>query len=170
MNGFESVGDEYGELVGDDIVGEDLDIVGSDFELVGARASAAFGRVKRLVRSGSKIWMRKVLPIGRLTIAAGGNGTAALQPQETFRPERLCIVAPDAQFSALDITQIKCQTKDMLIGTGAIPAAMFSPNAFDTRVQFATVRPGSILQMAFLNTDAAPISFNGGFFGVSIDL
>ena len=191
------MGYEYTEIMGDgsdgdvegDILGEllgevDGDDSGRDYSLVGA-ASAKTQRnmqkramardlMARRVRSGALL--RSVPPrnareyalgLGSTSVAGSSSANINVQPQVIFRPERL--VVPSNLAMDFLITDIKVGKNSQLVSTGALPAVMFTENAFGVRLRMDTAQISMFVTVSVTNQNPAARNFQGGLVGPAVE-
>ena len=189
-------GFEYPEIMGDgsdgdvegDILGELLGEVDGDdsgaYGLVGA-ASAKTQRnaqkramardlMARRVRSGALL--RSVPPrnareyalgLGSTSVAGSSSANINVQPQVIFRPERL--VVPSNLAMDFLITDIKVGKNSQLVSTGALPAVMFTENAFGVRLRMDTAQISMFVTVSVTNQNPAARNFQGGLVGPAVE-
>ena len=189
-------GFEYTEIMGDgsdgdvegDILGELLGEVDGDdsgaYGLVGA-ASAKTQRnaqkramardlMARRVRSGALL--RSVPPrnareyalgLGSTSVAGSSSANINVQPPVIFRPERL--VVPSNLAMDFLITDIKVGKNSQLVSTGALPAVMFTENAFGVRLRMDTAQISMFVTVSVTNQNPAARNFQGGLVGPAVE-
>ena len=181
----EIMGDDSGEDILGELLGEvDGDDSGRDYSLVGA-ASAKTQRnaqkramardlMARRVRSGALL--RSVPPrnareyalgLGSTSVAGSSSANINVQPQVIFRPERL--VVPSNLAMDFLITDIKVGKNSQLVSTGALPAVMFTENAFGVRLKMDTAQISMFVTVSVTNQNPAARNFQGGLVGPAVE-
>jgi hypothetical protein len=170
--------DESGEFVGDDESGDD--ILGAVLRArAGKKANAkknAMARdlLRRRVASGSIL--RSVSPrssreyalgLGSTSVAGNSSANINVQPQVIFRPERL--VVPSNIAVDFLITDIKVGKNSQLVSTGALPAVMFTENAFGVRLKMDTAQISMFVTISVTNQNPAARNFQGGIVGPAVE-
>jgi hypothetical protein len=170
--------DESGEFVGDDESGDD--ILGAVLRArAGKKANAkknAMARdlLRRRVASGSIL--RSVSPrssreyalgLGSTSVAGNSSANINVQPQVIFRPERL--VVPSNIAVDFLITDIKVGKNSQLVSTGALPAVMFTENAFGVRLKMDTAQISMFVTISVTNQNPAARNFQGGLVGPAVE-
>ena len=179
-----SDGDVEGDILGE-LLGEvDGDDSGRDYSLGGA-ASAKTQRnaqkramardlMARRVRSGALL--RSVPPrnareyalgLGSTSVAGSSSANINVQPQVIFRPERL--VVPSNLAMDFLITDIKVGKNSQLVSTGALPAVMFTENAFGVRLKMDTAQISMFVTVSVTNQNPAARNFQGGLVGPAVE-
>jgi hypothetical protein len=184
-------GYEYTEILGDesdgDILGELLGEVDGDDSgaFIGAAASAKTQRnmqkramardiMSRRVKSGALL--RSVPPrnareyalgLGSTSVAGSSSANINVQPQVIFRPERL--VVPSNLAMDFLITDIKVGKNSQLVSTGALPAVMFTENAFGVRLKMDTAQISMFVTVSVTNQNPAARNFQGGLVGPAVE-
>ena len=190
------MGYEYTEIMGDgsdgdvegDILGELLGEVDGDdsgaYGLVGAastksrqnaqKRAMARDLMARRVRSGALL--RSVPPrnareyalgLGSTSVAGSSSANINVQPQVIFRPERL--VVPSNLAMDFLITDIKVGKNSQLVSTGALPAVMFTENAFGVRLRMDTAQISMFVTVSVTNQNPAARNFQGGLVGPAVE-
>lgn len=184
MSRFEIVsGDEV--LLGN---GDEVDaLLSGQYELVGARrralahgprgggalAAAAAAKVAQagtIVRQHEPTKARKiVLPMASTgTVAAAATSSITARPQTVaFKPTRVVVpasIAPD-----FTINDIKVGVKSQFAQSGALPAEMFTQNAFDVDMDMDTVQTSQDFVLDVANISGGARQFRAGVRGVSAD-
>ena len=180
LDGDDSLGDDS---LGDDILGAEF--VGDD--AMGAavrRRSRARGNLskqqvaqalaRRRIQSGAVL--RSVAPrnareyalgLGSTTVAGNSSANINVQPQVIFRPERL--VVPSNIAVDFLITDIKVGKNSQLVSTGALPAVMFTENAFGVRLKMDTAQISMFVTVSVTNQNPASRQFQGGLVGPAVE-
>ena len=183
-------GFEYTEIMGDDsgedILGELLgEVDGDDSGAFVGAASAKSQRnaqkramardlMARRVRSGALL--RSVPPrnareyalgLGSTSVAGNSSANINVQPQVIFRPERL--VVPSNLAMDFLITDIKVGKNSQLVSTGALPAVMFTENAFGVRLKMDTAQISMFVTVSVTNQNPAARNFQGGLVGPAVE-
>ena len=187
-------GFEYTEIMGDgsdgdvegDILGELLgEVDGDDSGAFVGAASAKTQRnaqkramardlMARRVRSGALL--RSVPPrnareyalgLGSTSVAGNSSANINVQPQVIFRPERL--VVPSNLAMDFLITDIKVGKNSQLVSTGALPAVMFTENAFGVRLKMDTAQISMFVTVSVTNQNPAARNFQGGLVGPAVE-
>jgi len=168
--------DEAGAFVGDDS-GED--ILGA---VLAARAKKGNARkqamtrdlLRRRVAAGSLL--RSVSPrssreyalgLGSTSVTGTSSANINVQPQVIFRPERL--VVPSNIAVDFLITDIKVGKNSQLVSTGALPAVMFTENAFGVRLKMDTAQISMFVTISVTNQNPAARNFQGGLVGPAVE-
>ena len=188
------MGYEYTEIMGDgsdgdvegDILGELLgEVDGDDSGAFVGAASAKSQRnaqkramardlMARRVRSGALL--RSVPPrnareyalgLGSTSVAGTSSANINVQPQVIFRPERL--VVPSNLAVDFLITDIKVGKNSQLVSTGALPAVMFTENAFGVRLKMDTAQISMFVTVSVTNQNPAARNFQGGLVGPAVE-
>ena len=186
-SGFETT-EILGDLLGDDnsgaFVGDgsDGDI---DGDLLGAvlqhrakgnaqKQAMARDLLRRRVASGSLL--RSVSPrssreyalgLGSTSVTGSSSANINVQPQVIFRPERL--VVPSNIAVDFLITDIKVGKNSQLVSTGALPAVMFTENAFGVRLKMDTAQISMFVTISVTNQNPAARNFQGGLVGPAVE-
>jgi len=108
-----------------------------------------------------------VVGLGRTTVEGYGSTNIIVQPQCHFRPERLEIppeVAPDFL-----LTDIKVGKNSQLVSTGALPAVMFTEQAFGVRLKMDTAQISMFVTVSVTNQNAQARNFQGGLVGPAVE-
>ena len=185
-SGFETteiLGDLLGEVDGDDNSGAFVGD-GSDGDILGAvlqhkRGNAqkqAMSRdlLRRRVAAGALL--RSVAPrssreyalgLGSTSVAGSSSANINVQPQVIFRPERL--VVPSNIAVDFLITDIKVGKNSQLVSTGALPAVMFTENAFGVRLKMDTAQISMFVTISVTNQNPAARNFQGGLVGPAVE-
>lgn len=184
-------GYEYTEILGDgsdgdDILGELLgEVDGDDSGAFIGAASAKTQRnaqkramardlMARRVRSGALL--RSVPPrnareyalgLGSTSVAGNSSANINVQPQVIFRPERL--VVPSNLAMDFLITDIKVGKNSQLVSTGALPAVMFTEQAFGVRLKMDTAQISMFVTVSVTNQNPAARNFQGGLVGPAVE-
>jgi len=171
-----SDGDILGELIGDGSDGDDtLGAVQQARKRRNAKKQAlANALLRRRVQSGAVL--RSVPPrnareyaLGLGSTAVTGNSSANInvQPQVIFRPERL--VVPSNIAVDFLITDIKVGKNSQLVSTGALPAVMFTEQAFGVRLKMDTAQISMFVTVSVTNQNAQSRNFQGGLVGPAVE-
>jgi len=185
---------EYTEIMGDDddsgddILGDLLDgddsgaFVGEE-EIMGAirkkkanmkKKAMARDILRRRVQSGALL--RSVPPrnareyalgLGSTSVAGSSSANINVQPQVIFRPERL--VVPSNLAVDFLITDIKVGKNSQLVSTGALPAVMFTENAFGVRLKMDTAQISMFVTVSVTNQNPNARNFQGGLVGPAVE-
>ena len=128
----------------------------------------------RRVRSGALL--RSVPPrnareyalgLGSTSVAGSSSANINVQPQVIFRPERL--VVPSNLAMDFLITDIKVGKNSQLVSTGALPAVMFTENAFGVRLRMDTAQISMFVTVSVTNQNPAARNFQGGLVGPAVE-
>ena len=199
LDGDDTSGYEYTEIMGDgsdgdDILGDLLDgddslgaFVGDgsdgDDALVGAirkkkanarKQAMARDLMRRRVNAGALL--RSVPPrnareyalgLGSTSVAGTSSANINVQPQVIFRPERL--VVPSNLAVDFLITDIKVGKNSQLVSTGALPAVMFTEQAFGVRLKMDTAQISMFVTVSVTNQNPAARNFQGGLVGPAVE-
>lgn len=166
--------DESGEFVGDDESGDD--VLGAAVRRKKNAQKQAMKRdlLRRRVAAGSLL--RSVAPrssreyalgLGSTSVAGNGSANINVQPQVIFRPERL--VVPSNIAVDFLITDIKVGKNSQLVSTGALPAVMFTENAFGVRLKMDTAQISMFVTISVTNQNANARNFQGGLVGPAVE-
>jgi hypothetical protein len=184
-------GYEYTEILGDGSDGDDIlgELLGEvDGDDAGAFIGAASAKTQRnaqkramardimarRVRSGALL--RSVPPrnareyalgLGSTSVAGSSSANINVQPQVIFRPERL--VVPSNLAMDFLITDIKVGKNSQLVSTGALPAVMFTENAFGVRLKMDTAQISMFVTVSVTNQNPAARNFQGGLVGPAVE-
>jgi hypothetical protein len=186
LEGDDSSGFEYSEIMGggDDALGELIgdDSSGSD-AIIGAavrkhrnakKAALANALMRRRVQDGAVL--RSVPPrnareyalgLGSTSVTGNSSANINVQPQVIFRPERLVVpsnIAPDFL-----ITDIKVGKNSQLVSTGALPAVMFTEQAFGVRLKMDTAQISMFVTVSVTNQNPLARNFQGGLVGPAVE-
>jgi len=195
LDGDDSLGFEYTEIVGDDDALGDLldgdDESGSEFvgdsDLIGAflksKATKRNAARKRALaqllarkRVAAGALLRNVPPrssreyalgLGSTSVAGNSSANINVQPQVIFRPERL--VVPSNLAVDFLITDIKVGKNSQLVSTGALPAVMFTEVAFGVRLKMDTAQISMFVTVSVTNQNPAARNFQGGIVGPAVE-
>ena len=116
---------------------------------------------------GEEDLTRKILPIPVTSVPANSTVRLTIQPQELFKAKRL--VVDPAVAGDFRISNAKVATRDQFSGPGAVPAAVFGPNAFDVNIDWTTCEVGELITLDITNTDTVDANiFSGCFLGTSV--
>jgi hypothetical protein len=189
LDGDDSLGFETTEILGDLLDGDDEagEFVGDDSgdDILGAVLAArkkgnakkqAMSRdlLRRRVAAGSLL--RSVTPrssreyalgLGSTSVAGSSSANINVQPQVIFRPERL--VVPSNIAVDFLITDIKVGKNSQLVSTGALPAVMFTENAFGVRLKMDTAQISMFVTISVTNQNASARNFQGGLVGPAVE-
>ena len=197
LDGDDSSGYEYTEIMGDGSDGDDIlgdlldgefvgDVDGSDGDdILGAvvrrkrqknarKQAMARDLMARRVASGALL--RSVPPrnareyalgLGSTSVAGTSSANINVQPQVIFRPERL--VVPSNLAVDFLITDIKVGKNSQLVSTGALPAVMFTEQAFGVRLKMDTAQISMFVTVSVTNQNPAARNFQGGLVGPAVE-
>ncbi len=167
--------DESGkqEFVGDD---SGDDILGAILKKHKSTDKKALARdlLRRRVQAGTL--MRSVSPrssreyalgLGSTSVAGNSSANINVQPQVIFRPERL--VVPSNIAVDFLITDIKVGKNSQLVSTGALPAVMFTENAFGVRLKMDTAQISMFVTISVTNQNPNARNFQGGLVGPAVE-
>jgi hypothetical protein len=191
LEGDDSSGFEYAEIMGGDddalgeLIGDGDDASGDD--LLGAALRARAGKrrnakkqamanalLRRRVSSGAVL--RSVAPrnareyalgLGSTSVTGNSSANINVQPQVIFRPERL--VVPSNIAVDFLITDIKVGKNSQLVSTGALPAVMFTEQAFGVRLKMDTAQISMFVTVSVTNQNALARNFQGGLVGPAVE-
>jgi len=164
------VGDDSGDDSGDDILGAILSKKRGNAK----KAAMARDLLRRRVAAGTLL--RSVSPrssreyalgLGSTTVAGNSSANINVQPQVIFRPERL--VVPSNIAVDFLITDIKVGKNSQLVSTGALPAVMFTENAFGVRLKMDTAQISMFVTISVTNQNPQPRNFQGGLVGPAVE-
>jgi hypothetical protein len=194
LDGDDSLGFEYTELLGDDESGLSAPsfvpsssgaFVGSQQEadIVGAflarkqnaqQQAAAQALMRKRVAAGALL--RGVAPrnsreyalgLGSTSVSGNSSANINVQPQVIFRPERL--VVPSNLAVDFLITDIKVGKNSQLVSTGALPAVMFTEVAFGVRLKMDTCQISMFVTISVTNQNPSARNFQGGIVGPAVE-
>ena len=203
LDGDDSSGYEYTEIMGDGSDGDDIlgDLLDGEFVGDGSDGSQAWGEsgddilgavvrkkrqrnarkqamardlMARRVASGALL--RSVPPrnareyalgLGSTSVAGTSSANINVQPQVIFRPERL--VVPSNLAVDFLITDIKVGKNSQLVSTGALPAVMFTEQAFGVRLKMDTAQISMFVTVSVTNQNPAARNFQGGLVGPAVE-
>jgi hypothetical protein len=167
--------DESGEFVGDDESGDDiLGAVLRKHKANKSKTAMARDLMRRRVAAGTLL--RSVSPrssreyalgLGSTSVAGNSSANINVQPQVIFRPERL--VVPSNIAVDFLITDIKVGKNSQLVSTGALPAVMFTENAFGVRLKMDTAQISMFVTISVTNQNPNARNFQGGLVGPAVE-
>lgn len=188
LAGEDSSGYEYTEIMGDGSDGDSGAFVGDgsdgETDILGAAVARrkkarrqnamAQALLRRRVASGALL--RNVAPrnareyalgLGSTSVAGNSSANINVQPQVIFRPERLVIPS----HIAVDflITDIKVGKNSQLVSTGALPAVMFTEQAFGVRLKMDTAQISMFVTVSVTNENPQARKFQGGLVGPAVE-
>jgi hypothetical protein len=179
-------GFEYSEIMGgdDDALGE---LIGDDNDILGALMQKRAGKsrnakkqalanalMRRRVQDGAVL--RSVPPrnareyalgLGSTSVLGNSSANINVQPQVIFRPERL--VVPSNLAVDFLITDIKVGKNSQLVSTGALPAVMFTEQAFGVRLKMDTAQISMFVTVSVTNQNVQARNFQGGLVGPAVE-
>ena len=188
LDGEDSSGFDTTEILGDLLDGDDSEgeFVGDDSgdDILGAILAKQKGNAKKqamardllrrrvqagaLLRSVSPRSSREyALGLGSTSVAGNSSANINVQPQVIFRPERL--VVPSNIAVDFLITDIKVGKNSQLVSTGALPAVMFTENAFGVRLKMDTAQISMFVTISVTNQNPAARNFQGGLVGPAVE-
>ena len=195
MYGEDLLGDDSGfdttEILGDILDGDDesgaSQFIGDDEsgdDILGAVLARKKGNAKKtamardllrrrvaagtLLRSVSPRSSREyALGLGSTSVAGNSSANINVQPQVIFRPERL--VVPSNIAVDFLITDIKVGKNSQLVSTGALPAVMFTENAFGVRLTMDTAQISMFVTISVTNQNPNARNFQGGLVGPAVE-
>jgi hypothetical protein len=203
LDGDDSSGYEYTEIMGDGSDGDDAlgDLLDGEFVGDGSDGSQAWGEsgddiLGAVVRAKKKRNARKqamardlmarrvasgallrsvpprnareyALGLGSTSVAGTSSANINVQPQVIFRPERL--VVPSNLAVDFLITDIKVGKNSQLVSTGALPAVMFTEQAFGVRLKMDTAQISMFVTVSVTNQNPAARNFQGGLVGPAVE-
>jgi hypothetical protein len=187
LDGDDSSGFEYAEIMGgsDDSLGELIgdgsdgdDILGAALQVRRKRnakkQALANAIMRRRVQDGAVL--RSVPPrnareyalgLGSTSVTGNSSANINVQPQVIFRPERL--VVPSNIAVDFLITDIKVGKNSQLVSTGALPAVMFTEQAFGVRLKMDTAQISMFVTVSVTNQNAQARNFQGGLVGPAVE-
>lgn len=122
-----------------------------------------------LPRSGPTVIRRQVLPIPATSVPASGTVTVTLQPQRSFRVERL-ILGSTVSPSQIVVSDISVGAERQFVAAGDVPISAFSPDAVGTQLRGDTAQPGTTVTITLRNLSGSSAeTVSGAFFGSSAD-
>jgi hypothetical protein len=105
-----------------------------------------------------------ILPIDSVaTVGAGLTVLITPRPQKRFRAERIIVGSSIAAFFL--VNDVKVGNVSQFLQSGAIPAEVFSQNAFGVRLKMDTASPALDFVISVTNIDVAAHRFNGAVIG-----
>ena len=176
-SGSDSEGDLLGELLGEvdgDDSGAFVGAASAKTQRNMQKRAMARDLMARRVRSGALL--RSVPPrnareyalgLGSTSVAGTSSANINVQPQVIFRPERL--VVPSNLAIDFLITDIKVGKNSQLVSTGALPAVMFTENAFGVRLKMDTAQISMFVTVSVTNQNPAARNFQGGLVGPAVE-
>lgn len=153
MSGFEIVGTDGTEIVGDAV---DELLAGYGDEIVGAPQRAQVRQVK-----ASRL-QRLALGIGSTSVAATSSAVITVTPQVPFKLERFI-----TQSTGLSISDIKVGTASQFVGAGSIPIEIFARDAIGVGLKGDTAVPGVDIALYVGNPSAGALSATGAYLGLA---
>ena len=179
LDGDDESGDDSGK---ENFVGDDSgdDILGAIIQSSrrkksnGQKQALARDLLRRRIQSGTLL--RSVTPrssreyalgLGSTSVAGNSSANINVQPQVIFRPERL--VVPSNIAVDFLITDIKVGKNSQLVSTGALPAVMFTENAFGVRLKMDTAQISMFVTISVTNQNPAARNFQGGLVGPAVE-
>jgi hypothetical protein len=159
------IGDE--EIVGDSYVGDEVDAILA----MGAAASQQRRAAHRVhtVKAQVGLWKKHYLPLNLssgTTVAASGTGTLQNNPQRLFKPSRLVI--PSDVAGLFSGTTISIGVKPQLVGTGSLPARLFSEQSFDTEFEGDTAQVSQTVSCGVTNNSLGASPISGAMRGLTV--
>lgn len=191
--GYDIVGDDYGFIGWDQLIGADDDFLdalveggAADFlvsgdgssEIIGAAANAKRANAAKKAAALKQLAMRNAgavvnrgldrrrrYPLGFVPTAVAAATTVQIPsaPQNLYRPERL-VIPSDIAFDA-GVADIKVGNQSQLVQSVEVPAALFSEVAINTGVTFDTAEVGNQVSVNIRNKSAAAFEFTAGLVG-----
>jgi hypothetical protein len=170
LDGDDSEGEFVGDDSGDDILGAIL----AKKKVNAKKQAMARDLLRRRVQAGALL--RSVSPrssreyalgLGSTSVAGNSSANINVQPQVIFRPERL--VVPSNIAVDFLITDIKVGKNSQLVSTGALPAVMFTENAFGVRLKMDTAQISMFVTISVTNQNPAARNFQGGLVGPAVE-
>lgn len=166
------------DILGDDDVGEALEILGAAKRRkkggglaraaqAVAAAKQAGGVIVRTREPSEKRLLTLQVDSGAALIAAAATQSLQIQSTGPFKAVQF-LVDPTSALSFL-ITDIKVGRKSQLMGTGSIPATMFSALNPSSRVEWDTAQTAEPLVITVQNNSAAAARFVGGLMGYTVE-
>ena len=172
-----SDGDDSGAFVGDGSDGSDGDdTLGAAVRRRRNRKQNAMAQalMRRRVQNGAIL--RSVAPrnareyalgLGSTSVTGNSSANINVQPQVIFRPERL--VVPSNIAVDFLITDIKVGKNSQLVSTGALPAVMFTEQAFGVRLKMDTAQISMFVTVSVTNQNPQARNFQGGLVGPAVE-
>ena len=168
--------DSSGAFVGDGSDGDDIlgAVVRKKRQRNARKQAMARQLMNRRVASGALL--RSVPPrnareyalgLGSTSVAGTSSANINVQPQVIFRPERL--VVPSNLAVDFLITDIKVGKNSQLVSTGALPAVMFTEQAFGVRLKMDTAQISMFVTVSVTNQNPAARNFQGGLVGPAVE-
>jgi hypothetical protein len=193
LDGDDSTGFEYTEILGDDesgltaptyvpsssgaFVGDGDDgVVGAFLQRKQSAQQAAAAQALMRKRVAAGALLRGVPPrnsreyalgLGSTSVSGNSSANINVQPQVIFRPERL--VVPSNLAVDFLITDIKVGKNSQLVSTGALPAVMFTEVAFGVRLKMDTCQISMFVTISVTNQNPAARNFQGGIVGPAVE-
>ncbi len=107
---------------------------------------------------------------GAVEVPIGASGIVTVQPQVTFRGERLVIPSFIAPFFTID-NIIVGKDSQTAVGANPVPASTYSEVAVGVRLNLKTANIGHLITLAFTNVDpAATHRFRATMIGTATDV
>lgn len=106
------------------------------------------------------------LGFGPQTLAGGATFVFEGKPQRIFRGERLTV--PSTIANNFSINDLKVGTDSMNVGTGPIPAAIFSELGMLVALEIETASPGIEILFSITNNAAGNQQMFAGLLGTSV--
>ena len=174
LDGDDEAGAEA--FVGDDESGDDIlgAILRKSKKGNAQKTALARDLLRRRVQAGTLL--RSVSPrssreyalgLGSTSVAGNSSANINVQPQVIFRPERL--VVPSNIAVDFLITDIKVGKNSQLVSTGALPAVMFTENAFGVRLKMDTAQISMFVTISVTNQNPNARNFQGGLVGPAVE-
>jgi hypothetical protein len=177
LSGDDNLGDQFiAGLDSEDGDESGEDVLGAIIKKHQKAQKSALARelLRRRVNSGTVL--RSVTPrssreyalgLGSTSVAGNSSANINVQPQVIFRPERL--VVPSNIAVDFLITDIKVGKNSQLVSTGALPAVMFTENAFGVRLKMDTAQISMFVTISVTNQNPNARNFQGGLVGPAVE-
>ena len=165
---------DSGAFVGDGSDGDDSLGAALRRKKHNKNAAMAQALLRRRVANGAIL--RSVAPrnareyalgLGSTSVAGNSSANINVQPQVIFRPERL--VVPSNIAVDFLITDIKVGKNSQLVSTGALPAVMFTEQAFGVRLKMDTAQISMFVTVSVTNQNPQARNFQGGLVGPAVE-
>jgi len=187
IDGADTVGFEPAEILADLLNGESEDTAFLDDASPDGRLEYVLKRkavekrwaikrdlLNRRIQSGDLL--RSVAPrsareyalgLGSTSIAGKSSARINVKPQLIFRPERLLVPS----WLAMDflVTDLRIGRRSQLVPKGAIPAVMFTENAFGVRLRMDTAHPSMFITISLANLNRSARNFQGAIIGPAVE-
>lgn len=161
------------ELIGFDDDDDDDEIGAVRRRMRRMRRPARRVVVRRARTVGSKIspasGRKRVLPLGSVSVAAGGTGSLTVTCLKAIQPSRLILAAAGPSAGSVRVTGILIGVENQASGTGVMPIEAFAADSL-VGLEFNPIPTGQQVTIQLSNTDATTAANVSGLFaGVAGD-